>query len=99
MKNTRLVNPLKFVRFIAILIVIIILIPSFVISLGDSDTPYSEYVVRNGDTLWDIAKEVRQTKYEGEGDIRYIIYYIKEFNKIENGNIYPGDVIKIPEKL
>lgn len=99
MKNTRVVNQKKFIRFIVILLVVLIAVPSFVMSSGDIEVESTEYVVHVGDTLWDIAKEARDEKYGGEGDIRYIIYYIKEFNQIENGNIFPGDVIKIPDQL
>jgi LysM repeat protein len=52
---------------------------------------YETYVVKQGDTLWSIAK--RYT----DGDPRKLIYEIRELNNI-TPVIRPGQEIKIPVK-
>lgn len=56
---------------------------------------YKEYVISDGERLWDIAEEELQnnTYYKNE-DIRQVIYEIQNDNDI-NSTIYPGQVIKI----
>lgn len=56
---------------------------------------FKEYIISNGERLWDIAEEElkRNTYYEGE-DIRQVIYEIQKDNNI-NSTIYEGQVIKI----
>lgn len=51
---------------------------------------YFEYTVKNGDTLWDIAKT-----YLGDG-LKY--KKIKEFNELSRDLIVVGQVLKIPKQ-
>lgn len=51
---------------------------------------YETYTVHQGDTLWSIAASTHP-----EGDIREIIYMIRQKNDI-SPNIYPGQEILIP---
>lgn len=53
---------------------------------------WDSYVVKNGDTVCGIAKRITP---ESE-DYRDNMYYIIEKNEIENGMIYPGQVILVP---
>lgn len=59
------------------------------------DYDFKEYVISNGERLWDIAEEELKsnTYYTGE-EIRQVIYEIEKDNNI-CGNIYPGQIIKI----
>ncbi len=50
--------------------------------------------MKYGDTLWDIAKKHMPDDY----DIRKMVYELREFNNMKDVNIYPGDVIKIPNR-
>jgi LysM repeat protein len=54
---------------------------------------YIEIIVKSGDSLWDLT----QSYYQGNEDIRKIIYRIKDINKLESAEIYPGQLIKIPQ--
>jgi nucleoid-associated protein YgaU len=54
---------------------------------------YLEIVVKNGDTLWDLTKQY----YQGQEDLRKIIYRIKEINHLEQAEIMPGQLIIIPQ--
>ncbi len=56
---------------------------------------YKEYVISDGERLWDIASDElkNNTYYKGE-DIRQVIHEIQKDNNI-NATIYPGQVIKI----
>lgn len=58
------------------------------------DEKYIEVEVKYGDTLWDIAKKHMPDDY----DIRKMVYELREFNNMKDVNIYPGDVIKIPNR-
>lgn len=52
---------------------------------------YQVVVVRDGETLWQIAKS-----HNNESDIREFIHQIKKLNKLEHSLIYPGQKIMIP---
>ena len=49
-------------------------------------------MVHSGDTLWGIASEYS----DPAKDIRKNIKDICEINDINSGNIYPGQIIKVP---
>ena len=49
-----------------------------------------DYIVKSGDTLWDICK----AEY-GDGTL---CWQLAEYNGVKNANlIYPGDTLKIPD--
>lgn len=53
---------------------------------------YKEVVVRDGDTLWQIAGQHR-----GPGtDTRRMVDRIREVNELSNAVVRPGQVLKIP---
>ncbi len=56
-------------------------------------TTYADHVVKPGDTIWDIAKERYPGQHTGEK-----VYQITEANKVQNGLIKPGQVLKVPDK-
>lgn len=78
-------------RFISFLIVCFMIL-SFTTSLvtGKEETVFSEYIVKENQTLWNIAQEV---KTESE-DIRERIAEIKEDNNIDSV-IYEGQILQI----
>lgn len=61
----------------------------------DYDYEFKEYIVSDGEKLWDIAEEELKTNtyYKGE-DIRQVIHEIQKDNNIDS-RIYPSQVIKI----
>lgn len=52
--------------------------------------PEARYVVRSGDTLWEIAER----RYGG--DPREGVWRIKQRNDLEGPQIQPGDVLFLP---
>ena len=53
---------------------------------------YKDVVIKSGDTIWGIASVYA----EPSKDIRKLIKEICKLNDIKPGNIYPGQVIKVP---
>ena len=51
-----------------------------------------EYVVKEGDTLWDLATE----RTEPGGDVRSVVRRIQQLNDLDGGHITPGQVIVLP---
>ena len=49
------------------------------------------YVVTAGDTLWSIAAEVA-----GSGDVRAVLYEIKQTNGLTSGGLVPGQRLTLP---
>lgn len=82
-------------RFFSILSIILLTIFIFTYATtayAHKEQTYRTIAIKSGDTLWGIA-----LKYKKEGDIRKYIYNIKKINKLENGRIYAGDELLIPE--
>jgi len=83
------------IRSIALLILIVITITSFINNFNTKEEVYTRhhiYTVVPNDTLWDIAKNFN---YYNE-DVRQIIHEIKTSNNLKDDPIYPGQVIIIP---
>lgn len=53
---------------------------------------YHEFLVLEGDTLWNVALKHKPNKY----DVRDMVCKIKELNNMETSYIFPGEVLKIP---
>lgn len=51
-----------------------------------------EVIVKNGDTLWNLARQY----YDSKTDLRKVIHEIKDINDLTNSNLKPGQKIKIP---
>ena len=59
----------------------------------NTDT-YVEYIVKDGDTIWDIAK----LYVDKHTDVRVVVREIREVNQLSGTMIYNGDVLLIPTK-
>lgn len=57
-----------------------------------SDADFLTVIVKNGESVWTIAKENNPNNM----DLRRLVYEIIEENDIENGVIYAGDELVIP---
>lgn len=81
-------------RYIFLTILILTLIPlvySYPLSSRNIPTKTVEYIVQQGDTLWNIAEEHRPN-----ADPRKAVYEIKQRNGLE-GHIQPGQVLEIQQ--
>jgi len=85
-------NKLNFLIFLIILIVITTTVFLATTVNGYKENTYFEVQVYKGDTLWEIA-----SKYRKAGDVRRLIYEIKEINNLKDSSIYPGMILKIPD--
>jgi len=88
----------KLVTFLLLVFITIFAVSGIVIAKEDTEDiveeiAYIEITVHEGDTLWNIAKPY----YDGKSDYRKFIYEIRELNNLEQGVIYPGQIIIIPE--
>lgn len=95
-RKLKVVNKIRFATFIIITAMVIITISGLISSNGKVySSTYDNYIeieVKNGDTLWKIAKENNPQNQ----DIRKVVYRIMKINKMNTANIKPGDVIKVP---
>jgi len=73
-----------------IVVALVLLLPSAFGATPGAST--EDYVVRSGDTLWDIAEE-RTT--EGH-DVRGTITSIRRLNDLESSMIQPGEILVVP---
>ena len=97
MRKNKLINRTRF--YVALLLISFILSFTSIItkkSFGDSlnsqDYNYYNYIVRNNDTIWNIAKKFNTYKI----DIREFIDIIIEENNINDSLILPGEKLRIP---
>lgn len=98
-RKYKIVDRAKFIRFVSVLVFLFLITIIFFQNINRVygslyEEPYIEVKVDKGDTLWDIAGKYMPEKY----DIRKMVFEIKEVNNMNNANIYPGDLIKIPIK-
>ncbi|NTW71304.1 MAG: LysM peptidoglycan-binding domain-containing protein [Eubacteriaceae bacterium] len=60
---------------------------------GTEPVEYRQYIVKSGDTLWNIA-EANSSEKE---DVRSVVYEISRINHIGGSDhIYPNQALKIP---
>lgn len=93
-KNSKLFRGLKPGRVILILLLVGIGLVMF--NHGKAaekdSSKYITVTVYPGDTIWSLAAEHKPDNI----DIRKLIYDIREENKLETANIYPGQQLIIP---
>jgi nucleoid-associated protein YgaU len=63
-------------------------------SIGMEEPVYETLTIKAGDTIWEIA----ETYAPDTEDIRCLVRAILEENDIKAGEIYPGQVIRVPIK-
>jgi len=97
MYNKRLVivNKFRFITFLLVLILLFALLLNNLLSVVVASNTYDDYeriTIKEGDTIWDIAKS---NNPKGD-DVREVVYKIKKINNISNEWIEAGDILKIP---
>lgn len=82
-------------KAIIILLCLALIIGIAISCRADVQTERFEYIVKSGDTLWDIA-----TEYAPKGtDKREYIFNIKKDNGLKRSEIYPGMVLEIVREV
>lgn len=95
----KIVNIKKFVTSIMIMLGIITLIYMVFSNKSYSKTEekYKTEIIVSGDTIWEIAKNEKDTnEYYKNKDIRYIAYDIQNINNLSNSNLIEEQEILIP---
>ena len=101
-KQIKIVNMVKFVMTWVILIAMVCVVYIAVACIEaeiesrqsvteDVKVQYEQYIVRQGDTLYDLVSDL-------EGDWRYWVKEVKEYNDI-NANIKAGTMIYLPVEV
>ncbi len=95
-KKIIIVSKTRFVIFVTLVLLILGFISSeffkFEKVYSATYDKWIEITISKGDTLWQIAKNNNPNNH----DIRKVVFEIMEYNDMEDANIMPGDVIKIP---
>jgi len=94
---------INFPRFILTMIIVILLITFILMFITGSSLSYSQVVytsicVSQGDTLWNIAKDLKEnnTNYCNK-EIREIIYEIKQLNNLNNSELKIGQELLVQQ--
>ena len=96
----KIVDREKFVRgvFTILMLTVTVVLYFSHASLSKTDLKTKSIYVDSGDTLWSIAKEEQKgNKYYENKTIQEIVYSIQNFNTLDNGYIYAGQKLLIPE--
>lgn len=75
---------------LVILAVLVLSIPTGLSARQPEPIQYSQYIVKNGDTLWDIAMSL------DTDDIRETLYEIVSYNKLSTCEIHIGQKLMLP---
>jgi len=94
----KIVNTKKFLRSILIIIGITILLSLMIgnKTFSHKDVEYEELYVSNGDTLWTIASNLRESTYYKDKDVRYIIDDLTKINELETKDLSVDQKLLIP---
>jgi len=95
-KKVRIVSKFRFVVFLSFVSLLTIIIAGGALRIdkvySSTYKDFYEIQIKKGDTLWVISKDNNPNNY----DVRKVLHEIMELNNMEEGDIYPGDIIKIP---
>lgn len=94
-KRIRIANKFKLTisLFILIFAIYCILMFTFNKASGEELEEYKKYIVKKGDTIWEIALINMNTNK----DVRELVYDIYNVNNIGGSeNIYPGQLLLLP---
>lgn len=95
-KNHRMKSRLRFTIFVTIMIMFAVAGVNTIIGFNDvsgqEEQTYVTVTVESGDTLWSIANDYMPS----DMDQRKAVYIIKKHNNNTDGNLIPGQTIKVP---
>lgn len=83
---------LRALSIISITVIVVLLFLSSAVQATGQVTETTDYRVKPGDTLWNIA----QTHGPENADTRRVVAAIEKLNQIDGGSILAGQVIEIP---
>ncbi|MCT4618765.1 MAG: LysM peptidoglycan-binding domain-containing protein [Marinisporobacter sp.] len=95
-KQLRIVNKSRFISVVVVILLLVYFCNSIIfkanIAEGTNGIKCVKIHIKDGDTIWDLAKKFTPK----EKDIRKTIYEISSINNLDTLDIYPGQIIKIP---
>jgi nucleoid-associated protein YgaU len=94
-KKIRVVNKFRLILAVLLLAIVMVFLSTSLIQIakGQERPVYETYIVKKGDTLWNIARFYSSD----EVDIRDVIFDISMHNDISgNEHIYPNQRLEIP---
>jgi hypothetical protein len=94
-KRYRVKSKARFMTFVTLMIVMTAIICGYALGGGVSGTDkqlYREVTVKTGDTLWSIARENKPQ----DTPIRQYVSAIKTASEVNDGAIYPGQILRVP---
>lgn len=82
---------------IGLFLVIAAMMTAFILTTGSAfsageSADTIQIVVRQGDTLWDIARE-----HTGGRDLRRVVWEMRKMNELDDVFIQPGQVLLVPK--
>ena len=94
----KIVNKKRFIISITVLLFLLLSCTCAALSNRTSEKiSYNKRYVYNGDTLWSIAEEEKETNsYYKDKDVRDIIYDLKNINNMKSSSIFEGQELYIP---
>lgn len=93
-KNTSNNSKLNLIMVVLIATIIILVTILSYTAFTQKETSYKNIEIEDGQTLWEIV----ESEFGNNVDIRKYVYQIKKINNLQNSNIHPGQIIKIPIK-
>ncbi|MDP8957838.1 MAG: LysM peptidoglycan-binding domain-containing protein [Actinomycetota bacterium] len=82
---------------VTVLLIAVVAVSSLLLASGvqaSGSPPATEhYIVRAGDTLWELAGRVTAP----EGDRREAVHQIRHLNGLQDSTLMPGQVLEIPD--
>jgi LysM repeat protein len=83
---------MRALSIISITVIVVLLFLSSAVQATGQVTDTTDYRVKPGDTLWQIAR----THGPDDADTRRIVAVIEKLNQIDGGSLQAGQVIEIP---
>lgn len=90
-KKYVLKNKRRFSLFLMVVLVAVFTVIFATSVYGYKEPAYMTVTVREGDTLWDIARQCTTTQ-----DIRKTLFTIKKINHLASSDIYVGTELLVP---
>ena len=81
------------IRAIIFIFTLVLLIYVYIKATEPKAEDWEYHTAQYGDNLWNIAKEYNP---EYEGDLRKVMYYIKQANGMKSDTVYVGHVYEVP---
>jgi hypothetical protein len=95
-KQIRVKSKIRFTCFVAMIIIMAVIGFNSILGLnvvsGESNDNFITVEVLPGETLWDIASN----NMSDDMDKRKAVYLIQKANDLDDADIHPGQILKVP---